>query len=260
MDDKQIFEQWEQFKTLLKSTKRNGIENIINWLDETDFKFAPASTKYHNDYRGGLLQHSLNVYYCMYDFNFLLEFFGLTQDTIIITSLLHDVCKVEFYETTTRNVKNENGDWVKVPYYTVNEKRAWGHAQKSVIELQKHGLQLTDVEITMILNHMGFSETENIHRVSLSFSQCPQSIVLYYADLMATYLLESKDLPQRFKEKLIGRNINECLQKIKELKEFVVIDNTKYKKAPEDSVVDNKEIILVQGIKVYAPHGDGLPF
>ena len=61
MEDKQIFDMWETYKTLLRSTKREGIEDLIDWLDKSDFKFAPASTKYHNAKRGGLLEHSLNV-------------------------------------------------------------------------------------------------------------------------------------------------------------------------------------------------------
>ena len=83
MEDKQIFEKWEEFKSLLKSTNREGIENIITWLDESDFKCAPASTQYHSSMRGGLLYHSLQVYYHMYDFSNLIQFFGLTVLFII---------------------------------------------------------------------------------------------------------------------------------------------------------------------------------
>ena len=264
MEDKQIFNKWEEFKSLLRSTKREGIENIITWLDESDFKFAPASTKYHNAFRGGLLSHSLNVYYHMYDLSNLLQFFGLNEDTIILTSLLHDVCKVEFYETSTRNTKDTTGNWIQVPYYTVKEVRAWGHAQKSVIELQKHGLKLNDVEITMILNHMGFSETESTQRVSISFGQCPQSLVLYYADMMATYLTESCNLPERFKSKLVGRNINECIQELAKPK-TIKYNGTEYQIAPAGVEVDGNKVIpliLEDGtaVNVYAPHGDGLPF
>lgn len=267
MDDIQIQQEWNTFVSLLQRTKREGVDNIINWLGTTDFKTAPASTKYHNAFRGGLLNHSLNVYNHMYDLNNLLEFFELPEDTVIITSLLHDVCKVDFYEESTRNVKNDQGQWIQVPFYTVNEQRAWGHAQKSVIELQKHGLKLNDVEITMILNHMGFSETDNNNRVSTSFGQCPQSIVLYFADMMATYLTESYNLPTRFLDNLKGKNINECLYLMKH-KDIIKIDNMEYKLAPDNAIVDNRTIIEIPKVengnvikyKVYAPYKDGLPF
>ena len=100
MEDKKIFDNWEKFKSLLKKTNREGIDNIIDWLDKSDFKIAPASTQYHNSEKGGLLQHSLNVYNHMYDFENLINFFDLKEDTIILTSLLHDVCKVHMYEVS----------------------------------------------------------------------------------------------------------------------------------------------------------------
>lgn len=271
MDDKQIFEYWELFKKLLKSTNRPGVDGVIKWLDESDFKFAPASTKYHNNFRGGLLKHSLDVYYHMYDFKNFLTYFDLQEDTIILTSLLHDVCKVDCYGTEYRNTKNENGEWVKVPYYTWDPVENIGHATKSVMLLYEHGLQFNKTERAIIVNHMGFSGASNqldVNSISDLFSKCPQSLVLHWADEAATYTQESMDLPQRFREKFVGRNITESL-KIKQTQQEVEIDGMKYKLAPQDSVVDDKEIITVfkqntlgvnVPIKVYAPHGDGLPF
>ena len=109
MEDQQIFEKWEEFKRILKSTNREGIDSIIKWLDESDFKVAPASTQYHSSIKGGLLLHSLQVYYHMYDFNNLIQFFDIPNDTIAIVALLHDVCKVDSYNVSYRNTKNENG-------------------------------------------------------------------------------------------------------------------------------------------------------
>ena len=55
----------ERFIELLRSTKREGIEKLIDFLEKTDFFTAPASTRFHSSYEGGLLQHSLNVYDCL---------------------------------------------------------------------------------------------------------------------------------------------------------------------------------------------------
>ena len=53
----------DEFIYLLKNTKRENIDKLIEWLEkETDFFSAPASTKYHLNYEGGLLVHSLNVF------------------------------------------------------------------------------------------------------------------------------------------------------------------------------------------------------
>ena len=269
MEDKQIFDNWEIFKDLLKSTNRNGINEVIDWLDKSDFKFAPASTQYHNCFKGGLLAHSLDVYYHMYDFENLINFFDLPKESIIITALLHDVCKIDTYETSYRNAKNEEGQWVKVPYYTVNESIPYGHGEKSVMLLQYKGLEMNLIEIMMIRNHMGaFRDNQYLNDVSHRFSKCPQSLILHFADMLSTYTNESNDLQKRFKEKLLGRNINECLQKLNKKDKIINIDGMEYELAPEDSIVDNEKIIEmivsrgenIYKYKVYAPHADGLPF
>lgn len=268
MEDKEIFEKWEQFKDLLKSTNREGIENVIKWLDETDFKFAPASTQYHSSEKGGLLKHSLNVYYHMYDFDNLIKFFDLPEDGIILTALLHDVCKVQTYETSYRNTKNEEGQWIKVPYYTVNDLMPYGHGEKSVILLLMQGLKLNHIECMMIRSHMGsFRDNQYLNDVSHRFSKCPQSIVLHFADMLSTYTTESPDLQNRYKEKLIGYNITNCLEELNKPR-TIQIDGMEYKLAPEDAEVDNVKVIemmVANGehtykYKVYAPHADGLPF
>ena len=268
MEDKEIFEKWEQFKDLLKSTNREGIENVIKWLDETDFKFAPASTQYHSSEKGGLLKNSLNVYYHMYDFDNLIKFFDLPEDSIILTALLHDVCKVQTYETSYRNTKNEEGQWIKVPYYTVNDLMPYGHGEKSVILLLMQGLKLNHIECMMIRNHMGaFRDNQYLNDISHRFSKCPQSLILHYADMLSTYTTESSDLQNRFKEKLLGKNITECLKELNKPK-IIKLDNIEYEIAPEDSIVDNQKIIelsyldkgITKKIKVFAPHKDGLPF
>lgn len=272
MDDKQIFESWETFKQLLKSTNREGVDNLIKWLDESDFKFAPASTKYHNSFRGGLLKHSLDVYYHMYDFKSYIDYFDIPQDTIILTSLLHDVCKVHCYLTDFRNVKNDEGQWVKAPYYIWDEAApGFGHGTKSVIMLLNQGLKLSLLEQAMIANHMGFSGTTDstvIASVSKCFSKYPQGLILHWADESSTFLMESTDLQPEFKSKLLGRNILESVSIYKQQKETITINGTTYKLAPTDAVVDGQEIIqipyddngLQKTVKVYAPHKDGLPF
>ena len=79
---------------LLKTVKRDGIEDLINFLENSDFFTAPASTKYHNAFAGGLAQHSLNVY------NNLVEITkdkGFDKESLIVCALLHDICKIYFY-------------------------------------------------------------------------------------------------------------------------------------------------------------------
>ncbi|MGN1326765.1 MAG: HD domain-containing protein, partial [Clostridia bacterium] len=104
----------EEFIELLKSTNREGMENVLNFLEKSDFYTAPASTKFHGNYEGGLLEHSFKVYEIFAE---KIKNAGLNtpNDTIIISALLHDICKTNFYKTDYRNAKNARGEWEKVP-------------------------------------------------------------------------------------------------------------------------------------------------
>ena len=142
----------EQFQKLLIETKRPGIEDFLKWLDKTDFYTAPASTKFHGSEKFGLLKHSLGVYHHM---TAIAETYkhDIKSDSITISSLLHDVCKVLFYKDDTRNVK-ENGVWKTVPYISIDDKIPLGHGEKSVILIQHH-MRLNINEIMAIRWHMG---------------------------------------------------------------------------------------------------------
>ena len=191
---------WDIYKNLLLSTKRKGIENLIQWLDNSDFKVAPASTRYHSNHEGGLLEHSLNVYNECIRQKDLIKLFNIPQDTLIITSLLHDICKVNYYKMDVRNVK-KNGAWVQEPYYTVDDMFPMGHAEKSIIIAQQF-IQLSDVEIAMIRAHMGGFVSDNYFTPSAVYNKYPEAIVLHNADLIATYVLESSGMLEEFKEHL----------------------------------------------------------
>ena len=191
---------WDIYKNLLLSTKRKGIENLIQWLDNSDFKVAPASTRYHSNHEGGLLEHSLNVYNECIRQKDLIKLFNIPQDTLIITSLLHDICKVNYYKMDVRNVK-KNGAWVQEPYYTVDDMFPMGHAEKSIIIAQQF-IQLSEVEIAMIRAHMGRFVSDNYFTPSAVYNKYPEAIVLHNADLIATYVLESSGMLEEFKEHL----------------------------------------------------------
>ena len=112
----------EEFINLLRSTNREGMEDVINFLEKSDFFKAPASTRFHGDYEGGLLEHSMKVYEILKD---KVKIASISIDTpdesIIIMALLHDVCKANYYKVDYRNAKNALGEWEKVPYYTVDD-------------------------------------------------------------------------------------------------------------------------------------------
>jgi len=180
----------EKIIELLRSTGREGIEKVIEFLESSDFFTAPASTKYHSCYEGGLADHSLNVYKIFEHKNriFRLE---LPIDTVIICGLLHDICKTSFYKKGSRNVK-ENGQWVQKEVWEVEDINPLGHGSKSVIMLQQW-ITLTQFEIMAILWHMGAWEgKDNSMALSNAMSLMPGIVALQTADMESTYLIEKE--------------------------------------------------------------------
>lgn len=51
----------EQFIEMAKGITRNGIDQMMAWLETTDFYTAPASTRFHGAEEGGLCAHSITV-------------------------------------------------------------------------------------------------------------------------------------------------------------------------------------------------------
>ncbi len=188
----------EEFVELYKKyIKRPGAVELLEYLlsDNSDFFEAPASTKYHLAYPGGLLEHSLNVYYCLKDYLSrprVKEVYNINanDETIAIIALLHDICKVNVYKKTFRNKKDENGKWIKVPSYEFSDDLPYGHGEKSVYIISGF-MKLTREEAFAIRYHMGFSE-ENNRSVGNAFSKFPLAFALSTADMEATFLLENK--------------------------------------------------------------------
>lgn len=193
-------DKFEEFKKLLLSTKREGIENLIDWLDSSDFKYAPASSRYHSAKQGGLLEHSMIVLEECYRMADIVRLLNIPEDSIIITALLHDICKVNYYEVSERNVK-KNGTWVKEPYYSVNDFFPIGHAEKSVILAQQF-IKLSDVEIAMIRGHMGGFVSDPYFNFSTLANKYPEAVLLQMADMRATYLVEGMELDTEVKARL----------------------------------------------------------
>ena len=179
----------EKFLELLKTINREGMEDLIKFLENSDFFKAPAITKFHGDYEGGLLEHSLKVYdiLCNKIKNLDIEL-KTSEDTLKIVALLHDICKVNFYKIDYKNAKNEKGVWEKVPYYTVEDTIPYGHGEKSVMMLTEY-IKLTPEEKYAIRWHMGFTEPKELYQtLSQAIKKYPLILLLNEADLEATYL------------------------------------------------------------------------
>ena len=168
---------------------RDGIEQLMDWLATSDFYTAPASTKYHGAYAGGLLQHSLNVYDELKRLKSVYPDIEVSEETMAIIALFHDLCKVNFYKPDTRNVK-QNGVWQTVPCYSIEEKYPFGgHGSKSVFLCQNF-IRLTPEEAAAINCHMSCWNGDT--HVGDTYERFPIAWLLHVADESATFIIESK--------------------------------------------------------------------
>ena len=186
----------EYLSIFKKNIHRDGSKELLEWLQKTDFFVAPASTRFHSNFEGGLCLHSLNVYYRFK--NLLEQEFGdkrkkmISDESIAVIALLHDICKVDNYKTEMRNVKVD-GEWVQKPFYTVDDKLPFGHGEKSVYMIS--GFMKLSREEAMAINwHMGGFDARVIGGASwvmaAAYYDHPIATLCHIADFMATYLDE----------------------------------------------------------------------
>ena len=181
----------EQFIELLRSTKREGIEDLIDFLKKSDFFKAPASTRFHGSYEKGLMEHSMKVYEILkHKVETSFVPINIPQESLIIIALLHDICKTNFYKVDYRNAKNEFGEWEKVPYYTVDDTIPYGHGEKSVMMITEY-IKLTVEEKYCIRWHMGFTEPKDFYTtIGSAYKKYPLALLVHEADLEATYFFD----------------------------------------------------------------------
>ncbi len=180
-------------RIMTENVQREGIDKLLAWLESKDFYTAPASSRFHGACPEGLVIHSLNVYDVMKQRNDREEN-PENLESLTLVALLHDICKVEYYKISTRNVKNDaTGQWEKVPYYSVDDRYPYGHGEKSVFLIERF-VRLKPAEAIAIRWHMGgFDESVRGggYNVSNTFLRYPLAVKLHLADLEATYLLET---------------------------------------------------------------------
>ena len=206
----------------LKDVERSGLNNLISYLNQSDFYNAPASTKYHNDYPGGLADHSISVYRELVHLNDYLDL-KIAEESLIICGLLHDLCKIGVYkideeEATNAQIKYltsliRKGDGI-VPEENLTKQFAsdligWykggmqgdkptlgrsyvyedvfpvGHGEKSVVVIQQF-ISLEEEEILAIRYHMGMYGNHDDRNYHKAKDMYPLVEMLHLADRLAT--------------------------------------------------------------------------
>ena len=224
MDNKEFYQS-----LLRQYVGGQKVEDLLNMLDRTDFYTAPASVKYHCNFDGGLLQHTLNVYDSlirlieMKDIITPTQKFGLLEKvregkeitdsekeeldeiikkllnsnkvtfaSIVKVALGHDFHKINYYKKYTKNVKDDNGKWV--------QQEAWGY-RDDPFTLGEDGtnswyimnsvLPLNFEEISAIENHMGSGRSGQwLPGASGCWKKSNLAVLLHLADMYATFVVE----------------------------------------------------------------------
>ena len=192
----------------LKTVERQGanIDGLITKLESSDFFTAPASTRFHNSFEGGLADHVINVYY---NLKSLVERKHLqdtiSEDSIIICGLLHDMSKINFYKPTIKNKKvySENGskydtlgnyDWVSEYQWSVvdeSERFIYGNHEENSEFMVRYYIPLTLQESIAILHHHGGKGYDSTPQNLLAImNDNPLLTLLHVADMISTYVDE----------------------------------------------------------------------
>ena len=170
-----IEENKQTIINLLESTNRPDMDKLICKLKASDFFTTPASTKFHLNVPGGLAQHSLNVYRT-FTFICKVAHAKVSQESMIVSGLLHDVCKVGLYIPA--------GDG-----YRYNKSQPDGHGDLSVRRI-KHFIALSDQEEMLIRWHMNQYDDDFKNNKQMLEKVYPEVFLIYFADHISTLFLE----------------------------------------------------------------------
>lgn len=179
--------------------KRPGATELLEWLESSDFFSAPASTRFHGNYEGGLCEHSVNVWEELVRLLKAYPEIKVTGETAAIVSLLHDLCKIGCYKPelksrkTGRTKRDGKPEWEDYIGYSFQEDFCYGgHGSKSVFLIQKY-MALTEAEAVAVNCHMGFADRgPGDYSLGAAYERYPLAWLLHTADSAAAYLRESK--------------------------------------------------------------------
>lgn len=206
MTENEIEKNKQEFiRICKKNIKRDGLDKILSYLEKSDFYTAPCSSAFHLNEKGGLCQHSINVFKtaCKIFADIYLTAMQnenapfkeeITMESIAIASLFHDICKTKIYHQTERWKKDANNKWMSYPGYEIKDDFPFGHGEKSCLMLSWY-MRLKVEEMLAIRWHMGmFDMAENGSSQRYAFyaatDKTPLVSIIIAADFLASHLLE----------------------------------------------------------------------
>lgn len=156
----------------------NGVisKQFYDWLEVNGFFTAPASTKYHGAFEGGLYEHSKAVAKELIKLTDRLGLIWQRPESPSIVGIFHDLCKIDQYKL------NESGN-----YDYNKDMLLTGHGDKSIILLSQF-MTLTEEEIMCIRYHMGAYVKEDWHSFDVAIKKYPNVLYTHTADMIASKL------------------------------------------------------------------------
>ena len=181
-------------------------QGLVDYLLNSDFFIAPASTQYHCNWEGGLCYHSLNVYETLCE---LAEKYApgkYGKSSLIVVGLLHDLAKVNFYEKYVMNKKiytpngskhdnQGNFDWFAEEAYKVKEAndRFLGgeHGFNSMIIANRYIPMTYEETLAILHHHAGLGESKQLFDLSAIMNKYTLVPLLHMADFLSTFIKEA---------------------------------------------------------------------
>ena len=164
------------------------VTRCLNWLVSTNFYRSPASTRYHEAYEFGLLEHTLKVVKNIVDLYSMPKFSSIKLSDAILVALMHDFCKIGKYAQDLRWQKDENNQWEQVPYFKYAEepKFAFGHGTGSMFVAESL-VKLTTEQKLAIRWHMGrwYVAESDVNDLQYCNENYPLVHMLQFADQLA---------------------------------------------------------------------------
>lgn len=151
-------------------------------LRETSFYKMPASTRWHNNFEGGLFDHSTGVWANLEKLTSALDLQWQDPSSPFIIAMLHDACKIGAYY-----FNRDYGVWEH------SENHPEGHGDLSLKVAEQLGIELTEEEKMCIRWHMGaFDDRENWSQFTDAIHQYPNVFWTHVADMMSAHIDEER--------------------------------------------------------------------
>ena len=179
----------EMFKKFTKYIERDGIDELVAYLDVIGYYKTPASSSNHMSEEGGLLQHSINVTSTMFDLNSVLKA-NITNESMAIVGLFHDIGKCSYYNKPLyiENILKSGKRSESKPYERNKELLGIPHEVIAIQQLTKF-IKLTEDEVFAIYYHNGLY-TPSGYDLKNGGKETELYLILHFSDLYSSRIIE----------------------------------------------------------------------